>query len=197
MSKDTPVFDNSDFHNAGPVMPTARDPMQEHSAQFDLDAQVSKIVDKRSSDSQGHQSSPKTNLAKAFEEVLLAIQSGTAPDHLTKELAIVLPSDVLDDYDETFDMKREIGIQMNMIKGLRHSVFKPNGRLEPGVEFKDAKYVLESSNKMISVLMNHQKQLINVERMQAVEASVIDVLDTMPPEHKSLFLEKLKEKLAK
>lgn len=82
-----------------------------------------------------------------------------------------------DDYDETFDMEKEVAEVLRTVKILRRTILSPNKRaLKAGVTVGDAKDVLSMSNSMIATLMKSHEKIMNMARYRAVEQATVDIL---------------------
>ncbi len=141
-----------------------------------------------------HKNFEETSLGNAVSEVINGLQENLIPKHLLEELQAAIPfpmDDPTDEYGVRFNMLREINQQMNIIKGLRSEVFTPAGRLKPGMEFKDAKYVLQANDGMLKTMMQQHEKLVNMERFQKIETAVHQALDRLPQEQREVFLQEL------
>jgi hypothetical protein len=140
-----------------------------------------------------HKNFDETKLGQAVSEVLIGLEENLLPPQHLQMLQAAIPYvDPGDgEYGVRFNMLREINQQMNIIKGLRSEVFTPTGKLKPGIEFKDAKYVLQANDGMLKTMMAQHEKLVNMERFQKIETAVHQALDRLPQESRELFLEEL------
>lgn len=82
-----------------------------------------------------------------------------------------------DDYDETFDMEKEVSEVLRSVKVLRKSIMTASGKgLRSGVTVGEAKDVISMSNSMITTLMKSHEKIVNMARYRAVEQATIDTL---------------------
>lgn len=130
----------------------------------------------------------ETSLGMAITEVLNGLQNGLIPDPYIRQLSMNMPEvDENGDFGVTFSLINEINQQLNIIRGLRNSVFTPSGTLRSGVEFKDAKYVIQANDGMIKTLMGKMKELVNIDRFQKIEAAVHEAIEQLEPEQREIF----------
>lgn len=141
-----------------------------------------------------HKNFDETSLGHAVSEVLIGLQENLLPQEHLQMLQAAIPYVDPEDgeYGVRFNMLREINQQMGIIKGLRNEVFTPTGKLKPGKEFKDAKYVLQANDGMLKTMMSQHEKLVNMERFQKIETAVHQALDQLPQEYREVFVEELK-----
>lgn len=81
------------------------------------------------------------------------------------------------DYDEAFDLSKEIGEVLKSVRLLRKSILSPSGKsLRSGVTVGEAKDVISMSNSMINTLVKTHEKVVNMERYRAVEQATVDIL---------------------
>lgn len=99
------------------------------------------------------------------------------------------------EFDEDFNIRDELVIMMKMVKAVRNEVIDPAGRVKEGTTIQEVKSVLDSSLKLSSELNKVNKDLINQERMQAVEASFMEVVATFPKENQIEYIALLERRM--
>jgi len=81
------------------------------------------------------------------------------------------------DYDESFDLSKEISEVLKSVRLLRKSILSPSGKsLKSGVTVGEAKDVISMSNSMINTLVKTHEKVVNMERYRAVEQATVDIL---------------------
>lgn len=91
------------------------------------------------------------------------------------------------DYDEAFDMEKEVKEVLRSVKLLRRSIMNSSGTaLKAGVLVSEAKDVISMSNTMINTLMKSHEKIVNMARYRAVEQATIDILRDLESDAKFL-----------
>lgn len=141
-----------------------------------------------------------TQSLKSFNQLIDQIKRKQLPPKRLKELTSALamsyesedasPDEA--DYDETFDMEKEVSEVLKTVKLLRKSILTASGRaIRAGVTVSEAKDVISMSNSMISTLMKSHEKIVNMARYRAVEQATVDVLRDLDGD--SALIEKLEE----
>ena len=76
------------------------------------------------------------------------------------------------DYGADFDLAAEVGEQIQMVKGLRQSMMQ-DGRLLPGTNRREIKDVITASSSLLGTLMKFHDRLVNIDRLRAIEKSIM------------------------
>ncbi|HCE1582935.1 TPA: hypothetical protein NGR52_004176 [Vibrio parahaemolyticus] len=115
------------------------------------------------------------------------------PENYQRVLYEKLPDaiTVQEEIDETFSIREELSTQMTLVRGLRKSIFDSKGNLRPDYDLDDAKQVLTASKDLIKVIQGSQKELVNQERIQAIELAFTDAIMEFPEDKREFYLEKL------
>ena len=98
-------------------------------------------------------------------------------------------------YGVGFDLMSEIEEQLEIVRAMKNQVFTFSGSVKPGVEFKDAKAVMDSNHKMIGTLMTHMKELVNMRALQEIEEATHKAIETLPAEYAEKFHNELEKRL--
>lgn len=98
-------------------------------------------------------------------------------------------------YGVGFDLMSEIEEQLEIVRAMKNQVFTFSGSVKPGVEFRDAKAVMDSNHKMIGTLMTHMKELVNMRALQEIEEATHKAIETLPPEFAEMFYQELAKRL--
>ncbi|ELA6946681.1 hypothetical protein RBG11_004284 [Vibrio parahaemolyticus] len=115
------------------------------------------------------------------------------PENYQRVLYEKLPDaiTVQEEIDETFSIREELSTQMTLVRGLRKNIFDSKGNLRPDYDLDDAKQVLTASKDLIKVIQGSQKELVNQERIQAIELAFTDAIMEFPEDKREFYLEKL------
>lgn len=115
------------------------------------------------------------------------------PENYLKLIADKLPEEILEPeaIDEKFSVRDELALQMTLVRGLRTTIFDKSGKLRDGYDLDDAKQVLTASKELIKIIQTSQKELINQDRIQAIELAFTDTIMEMPEENREGYLQKL------
>lgn len=96
------------------------------------------------------------------------------------------------DYDESFDLSKEISEVLRSVRLLRKSILSPSGKsLKSGVTVGEAKDVISMSNSMINTLVKTHEKVVNMERYRAVEQATVDILRELDSDRE--FMRELNE----
>lgn len=118
------------------------------------------------------------------------------PERYLRVLFEKLPDEVVsqpnEEVNERFSIREELSTQMALVKGLRTTIFDSRGNLRPDYDLDDAKQVLTASKDLIKIIHTSQKDLVNQERIQAIELAFTDAIMEFPEEQREMYLEKLK-----
>lgn len=135
-------------------------------------------------------------LGTAFETVVTAIKDELIPSYELRKILDVLPAqESVQGFDANFDMGKEITNQLQALQAVRNKIFSSDGRIKEGQTVKDAKDFMASSASLLQLLQKSKSELINLERLQAIEEAVIDALKELGDDATELFLKKLEERL--
>jgi len=117
------------------------------------------------------------------------------PERYLRVLFEKLPDEVVkqenETVDERFSIREELSTQMALVKGLRTTIFDSRGNLRPDYDLDDAKQVLTASKDLIKIIQTSQKELVNQERIQAIELAFTDAIMEFPEAEREVYLEKL------
>lgn len=97
--------------------------------------------------------------------------------------------------DEDFNVKEELVMMMTMVKSVRNSILNPNGQLKRETTVPEVKSVLDASMKLSDMINKVNKDLINQERIQAVEASFMDVVNEFPKDQQLQYIKMLERRM--
>lgn len=106
-----------------------------------------------------------------------------------------LPANQGTPYGVGFDLMSEIEEQLEIVRAMKNQVFTFSGSVKPGIDFKDAKAVMDSNHKMIGTLMTHMKELVNMRALQEIEEATHKAIETLPAEYAEKFHSELEKRL--
>lgn len=121
-----------------------------------------------------------TQLRNDVHRVCAALDSGDMAEGLVEVLNHSLSPYQEVSFDEAFNIRDELITQMKMVKAVRKELLDPNGSIKKGTTTSEVKSILDASMRLANQLNVVNKDLINQERMQAVESAFMDVLNTFP-----------------
>lgn len=128
---------------------------------------------------------PVLDRAEEYKQAVLKVVGLLSENKLSEAhinaLVDALPIDAFDnDYDEKFNLREELNCQIQVVRGLRKEIFSKNGSLKEGHGVDDATRVLNASRDLLKLLQTQHEELVNYERIQAIETSFLDVIAEMP-----------------
>lgn len=117
------------------------------------------------------------------------------PEEL-QTLVDLLPPEILqvDSINTDFDMMEELGLQRNLVNALRLQVMNPSGRgIRSGISVSEAKSVLDACRNFGEVIRKNMESVVNLRRVQALEAAVMEVVSGHGEEFKRDFVAELEK----
>jgi len=135
-------------------------------------------------------------LGLAFNTVVDAIKRDAIPNYELVKILDVLPvQESTQEFDAEFDLAEEISGQLRTLKTIKNSIFSTDGRIKEGSSVKEAKDFMASSSQLLQMLQKAKAELINIDRMQAIEEATIETLRDLDENIIEEFGRILKEKL--
>lgn len=134
----------------------------------------------------------------ALDIIAEGIRSKQIAHEDLQRLANILPPDLfhIDKIDSDFDIKEELGQQMNMVSSMRLAVLNPGGRgLRQGVSISDAKAVMEACRQFGETIRKNMERVNNIGRVQALEAAILESLSSYGEDFKREFVKNLESSL--
>ena len=98
-------------------------------------------------------------------------------------------------YGAGFDLASEVEQQILAVRAARDHVMTRDGRLKSGFSSRDAKDLVTAGSTLLQSLMKHHAEIMNIERMRALEQAVIETLKKADPEIAKSVISKLEERL--
>ncbi|AHI61274.1 hypothetical protein vBVpaS1601_9 [Vibrio phage vB_VpaS_1601] len=111
-------------------------------------------------------------------------------------LVDLLPPEILqvDAVDTDFDMMEELGLQRNLVNALRLQVMNPSGRgIRSGISVSEAKSVLDACRNFGEVIRKNMESVVNLRRIQALEAAIMEVTSGHGEDFKREFVAELEK----
>lgn len=113
-----------------------------------------------------------------------------------QNLVDLLPPEILqvDSINTDFDMMEELGQQRNLVNALRLQVMNPSGRgIRDGISVSEAKSVLDACRNFGEVIRKNMESVVNLRRVQALEAAIMEVVGDHGEEFKRQFVAELEK----
>lgn len=130
------------------------------------------------------------------DEVKSLINFGDVTDSGMRALREAIERKLPAEFDEDFDMRNELQMQMQLVKSVRSHILNEEGSIKSTASVSEVKSVIDASMKLADALNKLNKDLINQERIQAIEASFMQIAqETMTEEDQKRMLELLERKL--
>lgn len=118
-------------------------------------------------------------LSNAITLIELSFETDSFPPHLLEKLIRVMP--VIDSgtaivYDDQFDIRSEITMQLRFVAALRDEMFTNDGKMKEGFNKEDIKYVLDASKELRKSLDEAHGKYLSYERVQGIIKAFTDTI---------------------
>ena len=123
---------------------------------------------------------------RALGEALRRLDPETKPTDAAPEV----------EYGASFDLVQEVERQIAAVRAVRDTVIGEDGKILPGTSSREAKEVIASGSTMLNTLMKFHSQVVNMDRIRRLEASVVEVLKEADPELAREVVDKLEQRLS-
>ena len=110
------------------------------------------------------------------DSIVSLLELNEVPEDAVTRLIHALTPYQETNFDEDYSLRSELVIQMQLVKSVRMSILDGAGRVKKDTTVQEVKSVLDSSMKLADMLNKVNKDLVNHERLQAVEAAFMDVV---------------------
>lgn len=139
-----------------------------------------------------------TELDHAVELIEQAFEDKKITQEQTEKLADLIPPELfnVESIGTDFDMRAELAMQQRMIHALRQTVMTGTGKLKKDVSIAEAKSVLDSCRNFGEMIRKNMESVVNLERIQALEAAVLATVNGYPEDFKREYLANLEKQLA-
>lgn len=134
-------------------------------------------------------------LRHQVSEMATLIDIGDMPADLLNILSNALEPHREIDFDEEFNVRDELVTQMKLVRSIRISLLKPGGALKDDTTVTEVKSVLDASMRLSDMLNKVNKDLVNQERIRAVEAAFMDVIGDMDKAVQIAYVESLEKRM--
>lgn len=127
----------------------------------------------------------KHEFEKFYFNVLPHLSSEQASSLMDKIMMLDLIPDYRRDaveYGANYDLKQEIQGLIDAVKAMQDSVMI-NGRIRNDVTPKEMKEVVTSTTSLMNLLMKYHRELLSMDRMRALEAATVEVLQQLGDRH--------------
>lgn len=99
------------------------------------------------------------------------------------------------EYGADFDLEEEITEQIRAVRAVREACVDPAGRVKDGTSVREVKEVVSAGSTLLTSLMRHHTQVVNLGRIRNLERAVVDVLREEDPGLRDRVLQKFEERL--
>jgi len=134
-------------------------------------------------------------LRNSVSELVTLLDLGGVPNDIIKLLSTALDRHSEIDFDEDFNVREELVTQMKLVRAIRNSLLESNGRLKEDTTVSEVKSVLDASIRLSEMLNKVNKDLINHERLQAVEAAFMETISGFDKEIQLECVKNLEKRL--
>jgi len=128
-------------------------------------------------------------------EMITLVSLGEVPMDLmlllSDEISIHAPVNL----DEEFNLRDEMATQLQMVRAVRSSILNAQGGVRETTTVGEVKSVLDASMKLSQMLTKANKEIINIERIQAVEAAFLEVVSGFKEDEQKEFVEVLERRM--
>lgn len=125
-------------------------------------------------------------------EIVRLLRENKLSKELINKLCAALPLELMqEDYSENFNLRDELSCQIQVVRGLRKEIFYANGALKPEYGVDDASRVLNASRDLLKLLQSQHEELVNYERIQAIETAFLDTIAGMPLQEQERYRDSL------
>lgn len=132
----------------------------------------------------------------AIDIISEGLKSKQLDTHELQTLVDLLPAELLqvDAIDTDFDMMDELGAQRNLVNALRLRVMNPSGRgIRDTISVSEAKSVLDACRNFGEVIRKNMESVVNLRRVQALEAAIMETVAGHGEEFKRDFVKELEK----
>ena len=128
-------------------------------------------------------------------EVMTLIDLGEVNQTSIDNLAHLLDGHRTIDFDEEYDVRDELHVMMRMVQAVRASVLTSDNRITQDTTVTEVKAVLDASMRLTQLLTKSNKEIINMDRIRAVEACFLEVIGDMPTEKQKEYVDILEKRM--
>jgi len=83
-------------------------------------------------------------------------------------------------YGANFDLTEELNTQLRTVRAMRRYILTEDDSIRDNMTTKDVTELTRASTNLTNLLMKYHKEVINMDRMRAVEEAVMSVIMTWP-----------------
>ena len=136
-------------------------------------------------------------LRKKVSELITLLELGEVPRDLIEKLndAVKVYVTSGEDFDSEFNLREELATQLRMVRAVRSSILNANGHVKEDTTVSEVKSVLDASMRLAQILSKANKEIVNIERLQAVEAAFLEVISSFDDDRQKEFVEVLEKRM--
>lgn len=128
-------------------------------------------------------------------EVMTLIDLGEVNQTSIDNLANVLDGHRTIDFDEEYDIRDELHTMMKMVQAMRASVLTQDNRITQDTTITEVKAVIDSSLRLATMLTKANREIINTDRIKAIESCFLSVIGDMPTEKQKEYVDILEKRM--
>ena len=128
-------------------------------------------------------------------ELITLLELDEVPHDLLPSLADAVSVVAPDNFDEEFDLREELSTQLKMVRAVRNSILNSAGQIREDTTVSEVKSVLDASMKLAQMLTKANKEIVNIERIQAVEAAFLETIADLDEARQKEFVAILEKRM--
>jgi len=128
-------------------------------------------------------------------EVMTLIELGEVDSAMLERLGMVVDNHRKVNFDEDYDVRDELHVMMQMVQAVRSSVLTSDNRIARDTTVVEIKAILDTSMRLTALLSKSNKEIINMDRIKAVEAAFLSVINDLPTEIQKEYVENLEHRM--
>ena len=137
----------------------------------------------------------QTVIRRKVAEVVSLIELGEVDSKSIARVVSVVEKYQDIDFDEEYDMRDELHTMMKMVRAVRESILTHDHQIASSTTVTEVKSVLDASMRLVQLLTKSNKEIINMDRIRAVEAAFLEVISEMPTEQQKRYVDHLEHRM--
>lgn len=142
-----------------------------------------------------HEIAPAIAARLKVYEVMTLLETGDIDEDTLRNLILCVDNHRPFSMDDAFNIKEELQTQMQIVRSVRSTILSPSGQLNKNTTVSEVKAVMDSSMRLTTAIQAAQKEITNMERIQAVEAAFLEVIAEFPEEQQKLYVQRLEHRM--
>lgn len=128
-------------------------------------------------------------------EVITLIELGEVDSGTLEQLGVVVDNHRKVIFDEEYDMRDELHTMMQMVQAVRSSILTSDNRIARDTTVQEVKAVLDASMRLTQLLNKSNKEIINMDRIRAIEAAFLEVIGDLPEDKQKQYVDNLEHRM--